>query len=235
MGTNAIYKYVYHFMPLQREGHKGRDMNNVKAAVLRSEYFFSNPLQFNDPFDCKPNFRTDSATGEPHHRRLCNQVETVLERAGIFCVAEELYNTLMWSHYTNGHKGVALQFATQHILAAFSQRGMVEKVRYQNNLPSLPSRLTNEAEQIRLVAFRKSRRWKYEKEVRLIIPDIDQRVQVLPEMPVRAVYFGCRSEPKDVDALLSSFKGKTKKIYKLHMSSTRFAYRRKPIAIKMNS
>ena len=61
--------------------------------------------------------------------------------------------------------------------------------------------------------------------------NFDNRLQVLPNMPVRAIYFGCRSEQADVDALIKAFRGTIKKIYKLQMSSERFRYSRQPVAI----
>jgi hypothetical protein len=120
-----IADFVNHFMPLHRCCREQEDLNHVKAAILGSEYFFGNPLNFNDPFDCKPNFRL-SGSNSNKYSCIRNQLCNALSQIGIFCVAEELYNTLMWSHYTNGHRGVALQFSTHKIREAIKNIGIVD-------------------------------------------------------------------------------------------------------------
>jgi len=52
-----IADYVYHFIPLHRPHREKEDLEHVIKAVLNAEYYFGKPLHFNDPFDCKPNFR----------------------------------------------------------------------------------------------------------------------------------------------------------------------------------
>lgn len=225
-----IADYVYHFMPLRRSGCEREDLEHVKSAVLHSEYFFGSPLNFNDPFDCKSNFRTnikDSAA----HKILHSQVKENLSRVGIFCVAEELYNTLMWSHYTNSHKGVVLQFSTQQIRAAIDGIGMMAKVKYQKTLPAINPREGDKLKQMKGIIFRKSRRWRYEQEVRIVLPEVTSITQKLPEMPVRNIYFGCKINPDDKSALMKAFQQQPNRIYKLQMSSTKFAYRRKGVKV----
>lgn len=226
MRTDMIADYVYHFMPLRRRGLEREDFEHVEAAVLHSEYFFGNPLEFNDPFDCKPNFRPGIRDGVDCGN-LRKRLHDTLDHVGIFCVAEELYNTLMWSHYTNGHRGVALQFSTQQIRTAFDGIGIVDKVRYQKTLPTIGWCRGDKIQQMRRIVFRKSRQWTYEKEVRIVLPEVTNRVQALPQMPVRNVYLGCRIEKDDASRLIAAFKRKTNRVYRLRMSSKRFAYRRR--------
>lgn len=230
MGTDLIADYVYHFMPLRRRGSEREDLEHVKAAVLRSEYFFGNPLEFNDPFDCKPNFRPATRDGVGY-RNLRKRLSDTLAHVGVFCVAEELYNTLLWSHYTNGHRGVALQFSRQHIRKAIDGIGIVDKVRYQKALPTVRWCVGDKMEQIRGIVFRKSKRWEYEKEVRIVLPKVTDRVQLLPQMPVRNVYLGCRIEKDDMLEIIAAFKRHANRVYKLQMSSQRFAYKRSAVRV----
>ena len=229
MKTDQIADYVYHFMPLHRAGREREDLDHVKAAVLNSEYFFSNPLHFNDPFDCKPNFLS-TPRDTVDHTRLRKHLTDALAQIGVFCVAEELYNTLMWSHYTNGHRGIALQFSTKRIIMAVKGIGMVDKVKYQTSLPTIRWGMGHKIDQMRRIIFRKSKRWVYEKEVRIVLLNTTQGVHVLNQMPVRNIYFGCKIEKEDEDQLLAVFKGHGNRIYKLKMSSNRFAYWRSPLA-----
>lgn len=222
-----IDDYIYHFMPLGRPDRKERDIERVKAAVLQSKYFFGSPLDFNDPFDCKPNFRKDRRFDELRVRG----VSEVLGRIGIFCAAEELYRTLMWSHYANGHRGVALQFSASQVRKAIEDIGFMDKVKYQAALPKM---LLNGGDDLTLakrVIFTKSRRWAYEKEVRIVLPDETKTIKSLPNMPVRNIYLGCKIDNEDQAELIDAFGNLPNRLFKLKMSSSRFAYSRKALKL----
>lgn len=144
-------------------------------------------------------------------------------------MAETLYNTLMWSHYTNGHQGVVLQFSTQQIKAAISSIGIIKKVKYQNVFPEINPYEPDEFKQLQGIIFRKSERWLYENEVRIVLPEINSRILKLPKMPVRNIYLGCKINAEDEAELMQAFQDRPNKIYRLQMSKTKFAYRRRPI------
>ena len=226
-----IADYVYHFMPLRRPGREENDIKNVKLAVLKSGYFFDNPSNFNDPFDCKPNFRSDNK--DQLAEDLHAQLSEVLGNVGIFCVAEELYRTLMWSHYANGHQGVALQFSTQQIRSAIKGIGIIDKVKYQNVFPKITFDGRDRLKLVERIIFTKSKRWVYEKEVRIVLPDETEKVKYLPKMPVRNIYLGCKIDSKDQAELREAFKDLPNNLFKLQPSSTKFAYYRR--AIKFDS
>lgn len=223
-----IADYLYHFMPLGRKGIEQKDFENVKSAVLNSSYYFNSPLYFNDPFDCKANFRANIKDNKIR-KTLQDQLYKALENVGIFCLSEELYNTLMWSHYTNGHKGVALQFLTQQIKIAVWGKATIIKVTYQNKLPQINPSGVNTLMQMNEIIKHKSRRWKYEKEVRIVLINGKPGIYEFHSMPVRSIFFGCKIDSKYKSELKEIFQEKTSKIYDMQMSSTKFAYKRMPI------
>ena len=225
-----IADYIYHFMPLHRSGREKEDLEHVKSAILHAEYFFGSPLDFNDPFDCKPNFRT-KIKDSVNRKTLQNQLQENLERAGIFCLAEELYNTLMWSHYANSHKCIALQFSTQQIRMGIDGIGIMDKVTYHNELPTINPWEADKLKQMMGIIFRKSKRWTFENEVRIVLLEVISRTLKLPKMPVRNIYFGCKIDANDESELIQVCQGRTNSIYRLQMSSTQYAYKRKPVKV----
>jgi len=135
----------------------------------------------------------------------------------------------MWSHYTNDHQGVVPQFSTQQIKTAIRNIGVIEKVKYQNIFPEINPNEPDEFKQLHGIVFRKSKRWIYEKEVRIVLPKVKSRILKLPKMSVRNIYFGCKINAEDKADLMQAFQDWPNKIYRLQMSKTKFAYRRKPI------
>jgi len=80
-------------------------------------------------------------------------------------LAEVPDDILMWSHYSNSHQGICLQFKADKessiIWEAF-------KVTYQNNYPEINTMDIGDTTQFFNLVATKSNHWKYEKERRII-------------------------------------------------------------------
>lgn len=70
---------------------------NTLNAFINEYCWFSNPMSFNDPFDCA------LVKGEKFN-------EFFLERKKILCLATEYDNLLMWSHYADCHRGLCIEY-----------------------------------------------------------------------------------------------------------------------------
>jgi hypothetical protein len=93
-------------------------------------------------------------------------VETIHENFWVFSVCTTREPLLMWSHYADGHKGIALHFDSG--VAPFDR---VFEVQYSERYPEYPfpafgSIASDEAAQAML--YTKSARWDYEEEHRVI-------------------------------------------------------------------
>jgi len=77
-------------------------------------------------------------------------LHALLDKLGIFCVSESVTSDLLWGHYANGSRGVAIQFDPEVGLFATAQ-----KVTYSNEHP-LINRLRDTPEAI----LQKSMLWK---------------------------------------------------------------------------
>ena len=59
---------------------------------------------------------------------VSGQLNSVSETSGVICLSEAENQPLMWSHYTNGHKGMVVEFDTS--LDYFQQNSRFMRVNY---------------------------------------------------------------------------------------------------------
>lgn len=99
-----------------------------------------------------------------------------LSKFGICCFSEVSDNILMWSHYSDSHKGVVVEFdkvlldQSIYEMNSDSEMSVIDNVNYSVEFPlvTISSDLQKTADSIRSVTFSKSIDWSYEKEVRLV-------------------------------------------------------------------
>lgn len=101
-----------------------------------------------------------------------NQI--LFSKMGVFSLSEDPLNTLMWSHYSDSHKGFCLGFECHatNVLGQYANK--IEYVE-QINLPQIAAfSMNNNDDEIFLeLAHKKSKDWSYEKEWRVIKPKGD--------------------------------------------------------------
>ncbi|MBK0026982.1 DUF2971 domain-containing protein [Stenotrophomonas sp. S48] len=120
-----------------------------------------------------------------------NSIDRIVERVGIFSLSEDPLNMLMWSHYGDSHKGVALGFAAS-TGSRLADPKFCQSVRYEDGAMAFDfsvGRLTGVAvirdpngtmrtegyvqiddRQIQNALFTKTTDWAYEKEWRYYEP-----------------------------------------------------------------
>jgi hypothetical protein len=120
---------------------------------------------------------------------------------GVVCFTEHVDNLLMWGHYTDCHKGFALEYDPRYTLFRPPDFG---KVTYSKERPILTTRTRTK------VFFCKSDEWRYEDEYRLVKWKdswTEKRSVPLPMDSIKAVYFGARMSPENRSELLTSLEG----------------------------
>jgi hypothetical protein len=94
--------------------------------------------------------------------------QTLDQKYGILCLTEAHDDLLMWAHYGASHRGVAIQFETEHPYFAQDDLGIGCKnpapIEYQNDRPILSYSTLHSPK----LLFRKSTCWSYEREWRQI-------------------------------------------------------------------
>jgi len=119
-----------------------------------------------------------------------------MDKMGILCFSNHRDDILMWSHYSDGHRGFCLEF-DKKLLEAWK---LCRPIDYDNKYLSFKE--FNEAfpdnneKLIQLLLLRKSEHWIYENEWRIIVkPDNDNsgnRYYTFPEELLTGVIFGCQ-------------------------------------------
>jgi len=73
--------------------------------LVNQEFWFSKPKDFNDPFD------TSQSNFQEYKEWLVKSMkEDYEEKIGVCCFSLDPKSILMWSHYSDNHKGVCLKF-----------------------------------------------------------------------------------------------------------------------------
>lgn len=119
----------------------------------------------------------------------------------VYCLTPNRANLLMWSHYGQNHKGIALHFdtRTEPMIGAF-------QVNYRDSLPS-SMLVEDDMDAVTKALLTKSDVWSYENEFRLLAregdaapPDMlraENNKITLPLGALVAIVVGCESEDAD--------------------------------------
>ena len=89
------------------------------------------------------------------------------ERIGLLCFSKNWKSPLLWSHYANRHKGIALEFEVpNHVAHPINYR----RKRYILDIEMVRKRQSGfDREQIEAIWMTKYIQWKYEDEVRVLL------------------------------------------------------------------
>jgi len=194
-------------------------------SLINSQIWFSNPQDFNDPFDCDINMRIQDSTQsqiqtyfDNHLKKLFQirelenintqnitreQFELLINKAakrvtqskGLACFMSSCDNLLMWAHYADSHKGVCLKFDILEDTNLFSP---AKKVEYSRAYPEYVY-LTNKNDFVNQMFFTKSLEWTYEGEVR-VLKDKKGNYVFNPNS-LKEVIFGCKMSEDDKKTL----------------------------------
>ena len=160
---------------------------------------------------------------------------------GMVCFSKKKDNILMWSHYANGHSGFCLEFdralLQKYCCAPF------EDVRYKlTTFSELVSSMGKGHEIAKHLLLSKAKDWKYEAEVRMIVPlNTGQKVAGLrrnchmkfPKEALTGIIFGCLMSEQDKDTIRSilSIEPRNKPFYyQAEMSYNAYLLKIVPIA-----
>lgn len=168
MKTECLYKYL--------------DVNGALSMILNKELQFTNPNNFNDPFDCHPGlFDYDVPEGYTRgwwpksyikEKAICDS-SNERRRVWVCSLAKRHDSMLMWSYYTN-HKGICIGLNKEihtHFLCSSSLGNIFfdnVEVNYRDVMEK-PNGITGAPYMYQLST--KSTEWQHEQEIRHIILD----------------------------------------------------------------
>ena len=127
--------------------------------------------------------RTDPYFKEKVERGIFNSMNKI----GIFSLSEVNDDILMWSHYSDSHKGYCLEFIDDNTHFFVSR---AQKVIYRKELPVVNPLRDKETERLEKTVLTKAKNWSYEKEWRLLDFEKGPGIQVFPTRLLKGVIFG---------------------------------------------
>lgn len=163
--------------------------------------FLNSPFNFNDPLDSYFVQLFGEIRGEVSIS--IQEYIDIGKQIYVFCgtTEENLTNMLMWSHYGNFHKGIALKYIIPEDL-----KGVLKNVDYDQchheefmkainhgNLLNLPPTTREQKERNILDSvFYKGKEWEYEQEARYVKKIKDKENHYDYGWKVEGVYLGCK-------------------------------------------
>jgi hypothetical protein len=203
---------------------KFRDINKRSIeSLIKGTVYFSPIEKLNDPFDCKLDIKKaiDNVTSKLEKEYLdrfadSNILEKFYEKVreiGICSFSLELLNTLLWSHYSNNHKGISILYEfPEHFLNDGERFIGISEVSYgensltnwfENNLDIKNNQRELEKdsflEMIKIYFTFKSPEWWYEKEVRIIRPK--HGILGIDKTYIKQICFGLNTSEDDIELI----------------------------------
>lgn len=139
-------------------------------------------------------------------------------------------SVVMWSHYANNHKGFCIEYNLETLPPEDKTWKYLCPVIYTDNLFDASKHLLEfvyNKSTINLLgilaALHKSTEWKYEKEWRLVLPEINPDSGRSYKMPSpTAVYLGARISNDAKCKIIETASKKGIKVYKMRLSESKF-------------
>jgi hypothetical protein len=102
-------------------------------------------------------------------------VQAIIDMYRVYCLLPDPIQPLLWAHYGDSHKGIALEFDARHQQIQWAYR-----VHYEHDYPTY--RLYEDDDNANLVPiFTKSDVWAYECEYRLVAEERQRPRPIMPE------------------------------------------------------
>ena len=184
--------------------------------ILNSELFFATYNSFNDPFDCNLELKRiddyasidfdkhckalnktremllPGLTEKEYKQWLREELITKKSKVGILSMSETKENILMWSHYSDNHKGLCFGFSDDLYEGDDITRS---KVSYsEDDSYDLISFINPPFGEIKRMFTIKSKHWKYEEEIRLLDLKNGEGIKKFNKDSLKEIFFGCKAD-----------------------------------------
>jgi len=201
-----------------------RDIQTMKDDQI----WFSGVKDLNDPFEKIYSTKTlDEFNGteqvvtdffEPFRKN----VDDYFDKVGILSLCEKNVNLVMWSHYSDDHKGYCIEYnlnsdKINYLNFENDDEVFLMEVEYQDvpiDFLSLPSNF-------QFYLRRKSNLWKYENEFRYI--SSKKGLHKIPNDAIRAIYLGANINKLVKDALFRFCKEKEISLFQSKLSNNSYS------------
>jgi hypothetical protein len=228
--NETIYKYV--------------TVATAIEILKNNTLLYQTPKEFNDPLDphyslldlmqqAKKEINSQIDLPKEMKEQFLREAEIIfyeltekqVNNLGVLCLSKSFTETLMWSHYSQKHKGVCLGFKNLGCSEGLNVNTFV--VKYEKEV--IPIKYDFEAKQrspfpLVNMLCTKALVWHYEKEVR-IIRYIGSGYIPFEKSSLCEIYFGVNSESPDINSIINGVTDcgyKIDKIGKMQTVKTKF-------------
>ena len=223
-----VYKY--------RSNYK-RDLENL----LNGKIYTSNMAGLNDPFEgiITPKIFEDYETIKSYfdpkqfeykislHKKLIDQIKNV----GIYSLSKTWKKELLWSHYSDSHKGFCIEYEINDLILEESKSIIFPKIINVNYLKEPPIYSLQDSDNLdykilQTLAGTKSKPWKYEKEIRIIFMEYGEKK--INTNAIISIIFGLHASDEDINHTMKLLEYNIK-YYKIELQKNSYKLTRKRI------
>ncbi|MGY6647302.1 DUF2971 domain-containing protein [Wenyingzhuangia sp. IMCC45574] len=148
---------------------------------------------------------------------------------GIFSLSKSLDDELLWAHYSDSHKGFCIEYDFNYLIDNKNSYSNVVYKKYPPKVYFLHILLGYNFI-IHKSAFRKSKRWEYEKEFRVISKSTGKIYH--PPNAIKAIYFGIRMAKNDKDIIVKRLKNRNISFFQMQQIPNTYRFEAKQIHLK---
>jgi len=124
---------------------------------------------------------------------------------GIFSLADNCSNHLMWSHYSNSHKGICIGFNVNELKSLIGGGCGIFSMYYKNELPYFDL-YEDDMKYLKKLLCSKSSVWTYEQEYRIIRFGFARKILKITPKAISEVIFGLMMDHKTKMEILELIK-----------------------------
>lgn len=219
--STSQYKWPTDPQPEFVYRYRATNLDRLKQIIIENELYFCSAIQVNDPFDSKVHLTFEGTKQErrefvkglirEYHSRSPRKYRREMERSGlksfsllqsdtadkhladfgICCFSTKNDDILMWSHYSDSHSGVCLQFRVNKESEPIFH--VLFKVTYQQKFPTVSYLKDNPGVYMPKILLTKSQRWSYEDEWRILSTEGGPGAIKFNPKVLAGLIFGCRA------------------------------------------
>jgi hypothetical protein len=154
IGISKLYRYVRF------------DVHSL-SILIEKKIWFPSAESLNDPFEFDFYCPDMHINGIPIDRTSFEEAKRAMNQMGVLSLSEINNNILMWSHYSDSHKGFCIEFERTDS-NEFGNSDHCVPVNYDENLLEIKPLELADSKIVTKILTKKSVLWTYEKEWRII-------------------------------------------------------------------
>tara|TARA_R110000787_G_C13428382_1_gene445411 strand:+ start:443 stop:1474 length:1032 start_codon:yes stop_codon:yes gene_type:complete len=148
------------------------------------------------------------------------------DSAGIYSLSKNCFDELLWAHYASSHEGFCIEYELDTLVYFGQSDHHTFDVKYIDHPPSLHIndilKINEKINFIQKLIGIKSKRWAYEKEIRVITSV--SGIQHYDYRAVKAIYFGLLMPEERKREVMRRLCGRDIKYYQIHLKSNSYKF-----------